>query len=114
MLDAISIEEKTFYDKKQIEDKEQFLVKRKAMREEYEADKKKYDASREKVRKVSDQIYSVFYQARKDVERTERYKKIFEEYVSMAGGNKEQAQAFFDKAYKESIPEDVYTKVFKA
>lgn len=108
----VTIEEKTFYDKMQVQDREQMLVKRKTLKEEYEADKKKYDAAREKVRKVSDSIYSIYYQARKDTERVTRYKATFDEYVALAGGDKSKAQVFFDRAYKQDMPEEIYQKLF--
>jgi len=108
----IRIDEHLFYDKMQVQDKEQFLVKRKALKEEYEKDKKKYDESRDKVRKVSDSIYSVFYSARKDQDKKNRLKKTFDEYVQMSGGDRQKARMFFDKAYAKDIDTDMYSEIF--
>lgn len=108
----VGVEEKTFYDKLQVQDKEAFLAKRKTLKEQYEADKKKYETSREKVRKVSDQIYSVYYEARKENERVKRYKSMFQEYLSMAEGNHNKARMFFDKAYASDLSQELYSKIF--
>lgn len=110
----VIVEEKNFYDKAQVQDRESFLVKRKTLKEQYEKDKGLYDKSREKVRKISDDIYGIYYEARKESERVNRYKTTFEEYIKLAGGDEIKARAFFDKAYKDSINPITYAKLFEA
>ena len=108
----VKIEQKFFYDKLQIQEKEQMLVKRKTLKEQYESDKTRYEKSREKVRKISDQIYGVFYESRKNMERFNRYQSILMEYVKLSEGDSKKARVFFDKAYKEEIEDGIYKKLF--
>lgn len=108
----VVIEERLFYDKQQIQDKEALMVKRKTLKEQYESDLKLYEKSRDKIRRISDNIYSVYYEARKTNERVQRAKDTFQEYIALSNGDKEQAKIFFDKAYKESLDEKVYSELF--
>ncbi len=108
----IGIEEKMFYDKTQVLEKEALLLKRKNLKEQYDNDLKLYEKSRDKRRKIGDEIYSFYYESRKTVDRIDRARTTFAEYVKLSDGDEAKAKLFFDKAYKNELDPKVYSALF--
>lgn len=108
----IKIETKMFYDSAVVRDREQFLVKRKTVKEDFEKQKKEYEESREKYRKIADGVYTEYYAAKRLKDSIESAKKTYQEYVSLAGGDTDKARVFFDKAFKDKLSDEVYFSVF--
>lgn len=108
-----TIETKLFTRKEFIDEKEELLIKRRTLKEQYENQKKLHDSSKEKKRKIADRIYGFFYEAKKRKNDLIKYKTIYGSYLSLANNDQAMAKGFFDKAYKESIEECVYNKLFK-
>lgn len=100
-----------FYDKALIDEKEQFLVKRKTLKEKYDTAKKEYDKSKEQIRKISDRIYSAFYDARTEQEQINQAQKTFNEYLALADGDHDKAERFFSKAFQGKLDEKIYWSV---
>jgi hypothetical protein len=108
----LTIDTKSFYDPNVVRDRESFLVKRKNTKELHEKHKKDYESSREKYRKIADNVYSEFYHARDTKQRILSARRMFDEYLGLADGDRVKARVFFDKALKQNMAEEVYAAVF--
>lgn len=105
---SLKIETTMFYNREVISSREDFLIKRKNIKDAYEKDLKDYESSREKFRKIADAVYSDFYEAKAKKKSIEDAKKTFSEYLLLADGDTARATVFFEKAMKSRLAEDVY------
>lgn len=108
----LEVTQQFFYKKDLVDSREAALVKRKNQEDSYTQEKREYEASREKRRTIADNIWSWYYAAKKRADDFSKYSKIFQDYFTLADGDRKKARAFFDKAYTGVIPQDAYDKLF--
>lgn len=109
-----SITTELFYRQDLVKEKEQFLIKRKNIKDQFEKEKKDYEESSSKYRKIANGVYADYYEAKRTKEQIQKAQDTFKEYVSLADGDQEKAKSFFDKAVKPTLSEEVYERVFQS
>lgn len=108
----ITISTELFYRQDLVKEKEQFLIKRKNIKDQFEKEKKEYEESRSKYRKIANNVYADYYEARRIKEQIQKAKDTFKEYILLADGDEIKAKSFFDKAVKPTLSQEVYERIF--
>lgn len=102
------VSEKSFYSEAIINKNTDVLTKIKAAKDSYEGEKKLCDKVSEERAKIADWVWTTRYEAVNFVEKVDRLKNSYQEYVAL---DKENAPKFFIKAWKERVDPDVWAAV---
>jgi len=104
---SLQVEQKQFYNQNVIVEKSDLLTRIGNAKKEYDKQKSEFSKIREERSKISDWYWSQRYTAKTFVEKVDNIKSSFQEYLDLAN-NKEQAIAFFEKAWKARVDEEMW------